>query len=171
VPEAKIHADGVSHVGDSDSAGMRHVPSRGSDVTECAMSAVPFGRERSQAPLQPTEEQRGANEHVTLVDDVDGSPAAETLTFGLDTTVFEIDLNEMHAADLREVLAPYISVARPVGRTPGRRSSRGSRTAKTAPKASSPAEIRAWAQDNGLPVSVRGRINKQVLEQFRYAKG
>jgi hypothetical protein len=31
--------------------------------------------------------------HVELVDDIDGSPAAETVTFGLDGTEYQIDLS------------------------------------------------------------------------------
>ncbi len=53
----------------------------------------------------------------TLTDDVDGSLAAETVTFGLDGLSYEIDLKEENAADLRHILAPYISVARPLGTT------------------------------------------------------
>ena len=40
---------------------------------------------------------------VTLTDDIDGSEATETVSFGLDGRICEIDLNEAHAEDLREV--------------------------------------------------------------------
>ena len=39
---------------------------------------------------------------IELVDDLDNSPAAETVTFGLDGTQFEIDLSQNNAAKLRE---------------------------------------------------------------------
>jgi hypothetical protein len=51
-----------------------------------------------------------------LVDDLDGSPAAETVSFGLDGLAFEIDLNEQHAADLRARLDPYRRTTSRVGR-------------------------------------------------------
>ena len=68
---------------------------------------------------------------TTLIDDIDGSEASETVVFGLDGTTYEIDLSEAHAEDLREVLSPYVSVARRAGsRTGGRGGrTRGSRSA------------------------------------------
>ena len=57
---------------------------------------------------------------VILVDDVDGSEANQTVTFALDGVSYEIDLNDEHAAALRESLEEWIGKAR---RTGGRRSS------------------------------------------------
>lgn len=50
---------------------------------------------------------------VRLVDDLDGSEAAETVVYGLDGRLWEIDLNAENARDLRDVLAPYLTVSRP----------------------------------------------------------
>ena len=50
--------------------------------------------------------------HRGLVDDRDGSPAAETVRFGLDQWDFEIDLSAENAKRLREILRPYIGTAR-----------------------------------------------------------
>ena len=47
-----------------------------------------------------------------LVDDFDGSPAAETVTFALDGTTYEVDLSEENAAELRDVLQPWIAAGR-----------------------------------------------------------
>ncbi len=41
---------------------------------------------------------------VTLVDDLDGSSADETLTFGLDGVVYEIDLSKSNAKKFRDSL-------------------------------------------------------------------
>jgi hypothetical protein len=65
----------------------------------------------------------GANSMATrtttsLVDDLDGSTAEETVPFGLDGVDYEIDLSADHAEILREVLARYAASAR---RTGGRR--------------------------------------------------
>lgn len=50
---------------------------------------------------------------VRLVDDLDGSAATETVVYGLDGRLWEIDLNAENARDLRDVLAPYLTVSRP----------------------------------------------------------
>ncbi|HEU0103120.1 MAG TPA: Lsr2 family protein [Mycobacteriales bacterium] len=103
---------------------------------------------------------------ITLTDDIDGSAASETLSFGLEGTTYEIDLNEVHAEDLREVLAPFISVARRQGgRAPAR---------ATAPKPRSsgevdPKAVRSWAEANGVSVNSRGRLKAEVIEQYRAA--
>ena len=41
---------------------------------------------------------------VSLVDDLDGGKAAETVAFGLDGSSFEIDLSKKNAAALRKAL-------------------------------------------------------------------
>ncbi len=101
-----------------------------------------------------------------LIDDIDGSEAAETVTFGLDGTTFEIDLNEHHAEDLREVLAPFVSVARRASGA-GRRG-RASGSSKPQSKAEvDPKAVRAWAQANGVTVNARGRLKADVVEQYQ----
>lgn len=55
---------------------------------------------------------------TTLVDDLDGTDAAETVTFALDGQTFEIDLTVEHADRLRAELAPWAAGGR---RTGGRR--------------------------------------------------
>ncbi len=58
--------------------------------------------------------------HVTLVDDIDGSVAVETIAFGLDGASYEIDLNDKNAKKLRDALANYVANGRQVGARPGR---------------------------------------------------
>ena len=104
---------------------------------------------------------------ITLTDDIDGSDASETLTFGLDGTTYELDLNEVHAEDLREVLAPFISVAR-------RQGGRGPVRSVTPPKPRAstevdPKAVRSWAEANGVSVNARGRLKSEVIEQYRAA--
>lgn len=57
-----------------------------------------------------------------LVDDIDGSQAVTTLSFGLDGHTYEIDLSETHLSALKEALAPFITAARavPNGSRPAR---------------------------------------------------
>ncbi len=49
---------------------------------------------------------------VTLVDDLDGSEAEETVEFGLDGAFYEIDLSEDNAERLRDALSEYVEHAR-----------------------------------------------------------
>lgn len=101
--------------------------------------------------------------HIVLVDDLDGSEATESVSFGLDGTSYEIDLNDANAARLRDTLAEFVGHARKVGSASrrGRRSSAAA--ASTGPSAR---EIRDWARSNGYDVPDRGRVSAEVREAF-----
>ncbi len=99
--------------------------------------------------------------NIILVDDIDGSDATETVTFGLDGTSYEIDLNKKHAAGLRDAIAPYVGNARKV--SGGRRGARRTTTTAMGPSAR---EVRDWARSNGHTVPDRGRIPATVREAF-----
>jgi len=104
--------------------------------------------------------------HVTLVDDIDQSPADENVTFGLDGINYEIDLSADNAQALRNALATYIGA----GRRVGGRAVRG-RGPSAAPKSSGDvAQIRAWARDNGYEVHERGRIQAEIREAYNTAQ-
>lgn len=92
---------------------------------------------------------------ILLVDDLDGSPADETLRFGLDGTDYEIDLSADHARELRERLKEYVRRARTESRRPQARHGA--------------AKIRAWAVHNGLDVAPRGRIHRDILDAYHRA--
>ncbi|HSS92084.1 MAG TPA: Lsr2 family protein [Streptosporangiaceae bacterium] len=97
---------------------------------------------------------------VALEDDIDGGPADETVRFGLGGADYEIDLSRKNAAAFRRQLAPFIDHARRAGRGPRRRPGR------TASSRERSADIRAWAKDQGITVSDRGRIPASVAEQY-----
>ncbi len=102
--------------------------------------------------------------HIVLEDDLDGSDATQTVTFGLDGTSYEIDLNDKNAASLRDALATYVGHARKVsGARRGRRSAASTTNGHTA------REIRDWARSNGRKVPERGRIPGDVREAFEAA--
>jgi Lsr2 len=103
---------------------------------------------------------------VTLVDDLDQSAAAETVSFGLDGTSYEIDLSKGNARKLRDLLAPYTGGARRVSRT--RSGGRGGRGVARADREQTQA-IREWARKNGYSVSDRGRVPGTVLEAYNAA--
>jgi hypothetical protein len=104
---------------------------------------------------------------VSLVDDLDGSEAEETVEFGLDGAFYEIDLSEDNAERLRDALADYVEHARraggrkrtgrvPVGRAP--RTASADREQNQA--------MREWARKQGMNISDRGRIPKEVAEAY-----
>jgi len=100
---------------------------------------------------------------VELEDDLDGGPADETVRFGLAGAHYEIDLSKKNARAFRRKLAPYIEHARKAGPAPRRR------PARTAASRRHSGDIRAWAKDQGIPVSARGRIPASVVEQYQAA--
>jgi nucleoid-associated protein Lsr2 len=102
--------------------------------------------------------------HIVLEDDMDGSDATQTVSFGLDGTSYEIDLNDKHAGDLRDALAPYVGHARKAN---GPR--RGRRSQAAAGGGHSAKEIRDWARSSGHQVPERGRIPASVREAFEAA--
>ena len=102
---------------------------------------------------------------VLFVDDVDGSDAAETVSFGLDGVQYEIDVSDPHAQALRESLAPWLGHAR---RTGGR-ASRSAAKARPAPPAAEKEDLSAmrdWARENGFQVSDRGRLSREVHDAW-----
>lgn len=101
---------------------------------------------------------------VMLVDDIDESPAAETVSFGLDGITYEIDLNTDHADALRADLAKWIGHGR---RTGGRKSSSpAAGGTRAGGRREDLGKIREWARDNGFQVSDRGRISSAVQEAY-----
>jgi hypothetical protein len=99
-----------------------------------------------------------------LLDDIDGSQATETVSFGLDGRRYDIDLSTAHATQLRDALASYVAAARRgTGSTSRRRSPASSRPAGDREQT---AAIRQWARANGQSVSDRGRISRAVLEAY-----
>ena len=105
--------------------------------------------------------------HVVLVDDIDGSPASETVLFGLDGVEYEVDLNEAHAEALRESFTEWIGHARKLAgrRKTGRRPGASAAGAS----ASDTAKVRDWARQNGYTVSDRGRIPTSVRQAYQLA--
>ena len=100
---------------------------------------------------------------VELQDDLDGGPADETLRFGVGGVQYEIDLSNKNVAAFRRQLAPFIEHARKAGK--GQRH----RPVRSASSRERSGGIRAWAKDNGIALSDRGRIPASVVEQYEAA--
>jgi hypothetical protein len=103
---------------------------------------------------------------VLLVDDIDGTAAAETVSFSLDGVSYEIDLTAAHAKKLRDDLATWVGHSR---RSGGRKSSR--RATAGGPRRGDLSAVREWARNNGHKVSDRGRVSAEVLAAYDKANG
>jgi len=107
-------------------------------------------------------------EIISLIDDLDGGDADETVRFGLDGAQYEIDLAEKNATVLREALGPFMVAARRAGG-----SVRTGRTGRRAPGKALDGDlnerIRAWAPTAGFTVSSKGRIANSVREAYAKA--
>ena len=103
---------------------------------------------------------------VLLEDDIDGSKASETISFALDGSDYEIDLNEGHANELREALARFTNAGRKVAGGRGRPAARTKSSSHGGPDAKA---VRLWATENGIPVNTRGRIQAEVVEKYEAA--
>lgn len=101
---------------------------------------------------------------VVVSDDIDGSPHAQTVTFGVDGVIYEIDLAENNRAKLVKDFAPFVGAARKVSQrrphTAGARQP-GTRVDRAA--------VRAWAREHGLNVSERGRISAEIMQRYETA--
>jgi hypothetical protein len=107
---------------------------------------------------------------VTLVDDLDGSSADETLTFGLDGVAYEIDLSRSNAKKFRDSLNPYVGAARRSGRAARAGRPRGRTGRRPAAGSQAPtSDIRAWARSKGIKVNERGRISADVVAKYEAA--
>lgn len=109
---------------------------------------------------------------ITLISDISGDEASETVTFGLDGVAYEIDLTEAEAAGLREAVQPFAGSARRIAgrRITGQRAARGGQGTSAAERAAGREEraaIRDWANSNGLPAPDRGRIPEATVEAYR----
>lgn len=100
---------------------------------------------------------------IVLVDDLDGTPADETISFAFEGVEYELDLNTANAGKFREAIASWIGHSR---RTGGRRRSGAAASPRGGSNRSEAAEIRAWAADQGIEVSSRGRIPVEVREAW-----
>jgi hypothetical protein len=100
---------------------------------------------------------------VRLVDDLDGRPADETVSFHCDGSSYEIDLSSEHARQLREALTPFIAAARPTAA--------GNREASVLTRQQQAARehnqsVRDWARQRNVHINRRGRIPEQIKRGY-----
>jgi hypothetical protein len=100
---------------------------------------------------------------LTLEDDLDGGAADETMRFALGGAEYEIDLSKKNARAFRTQLAPFVEHARRAGRGPRRPAARSVSDRERS------VAIRAWAKEQGIAVSERGRIAASIAERYEAA--
>ncbi len=97
---------------------------------------------------------------------------AETVSFAVDGTTYDVDVCEEHAAALRDAMAPFVGAGRRAGRAPslGRAPSvRSGSTPRPAADRERVQRIREWAREHGHAVSERGRLSGAVVEAYEAA--
>lgn len=94
---------------------------------------------------------------VMLVDDLDGSPATETVTISYKNVEYTLDLSEDNALMLDESLQPFLSKAT-------RNTKKRART-NSSDKAKNDG-IREWARANGHDIPMRGRIPESIRSAY-----
>lgn len=106
---------------------------------------------------------------VRITDDIDGSADAETRVFAIGRTTYEIDLGPKNQKAFDKDMARWAEHARKV--SSGSRGSIAS-PVRRARHAGEPdaAAVRAWAQENNIEVSDRGRIPASVMESYLAAQ-
>jgi hypothetical protein len=101
---------------------------------------------------------------LSLIDDLDGGKAAETVVFGLDGARYEIDLGKKNAAALRKALTEFVDHGRRIKADAPRGTQR---TLKRSPgDGPAPAVVREWATGQGIALSARGRIPGDVVARY-----
>lgn len=109
---------------------------------------------------------------VTMTDDIDGTPATETVGFAYKGKGYELDLNEENVAKLEAALEPFLAAARRT-RTPagfGGQLRRGKGVPRPAGRSGGDAAIRDWGRRNGYAVSDRGRVSTLLRKAYGEAK-
>jgi hypothetical protein len=94
------------------------------------------------------------------------TPADEEIVFGLDGHSYVIDLSEENAAELRKLLEDYVAAGRPLIDVEARKDMTPAQA-----KRQELADVRAWAAQQGLRVSNRGKIPGHVLDAFERSVG
>jgi hypothetical protein len=101
-----------------------------------------------------------------FVSDLSGQTEdVSTVSFALNGTGYEIDLTGDESDTLFALLHPYVVNGRRASvdlSTPKRTRSGNGRV-----KNSETAKIRAWAQEQGIPVAAKGRIKPDVVTAYQ----
>jgi hypothetical protein len=99
---------------------------------------------------------------TTLIDDLDGTEADQSISFAFEGVNYSIDLSDKNADKFRSAIKPYLDSATRSGRGSGTRASSSTKTSKEELDAA-----RTWLRKEGHEVSDRGRIKGELMELYR----
>jgi hypothetical protein len=141
--------------------------------TSAVSGLLRWGSQRISDPLsgQPAETRRTVADVV--IDEGPSEVQQQTVTFGLDGQIYEIDLDADHAGELRSTLQRYIDAGRRTGEqrtTPATTDRARPRRSAGTTQRTDPAAVRAWARAHGHLISDRGRIPTAVLQAYESAR-
>ena len=95
-----------------------------------------------------------------LIDDLDGSEANQTIAFVINGDAYTIDLSNDNANKFFTDIQPYVKAAQ------NRKRQKISVIQGEVIAVEQRSAIREWAKKNGLEISARGRIPKEIIEAF-----
>jgi len=106
---------------------------------------------------------------IQLIDDIDGTDAAGTVSFAFAGKAYEIDLSENNRAAFAAVLIPFIEKSRTALSAAIRPAKKGSSQMTPEEKkahADLLEQIRDWSRLVGLTVAPTGRIKSRIQEMY-----
>lgn len=105
---------------------------------------------------------------TTLISDLSGNEADETVQFSVDGKHYRIDLTSAEKEEFAKCLAPYVENAEKVSK---REAAKRRTSAPSSSDRTEVARIREWANQNGYETSDRGRIAKHIRDAYYSAQG
>jgi hypothetical protein len=109
---------------------------------------------------------------VIYTDDITGEQGEDVRlhTFSLDGIRYEIDLGTEGHQKLLDALSPFLKHGRKAKGIARRRAARRSAgTDGAGTDGTDAVKVREWARHQGLAVSVRGRIPREIVEKYQAA--
>ncbi|GLP77067.1 protein lsr2 precursor [Mycobacterium antarcticum] len=110
----------------------------------------------------------GTKKTIVLIDDLDGTPADETIEFGLDGQLYSIELSSDNAEALRRTVRAWADRGRQVG-GPRRRHLASVDPWREHVSGQEGFVIREWCNDNGFRVGKRGPLPFGAVDAYRSA--
>lgn len=110
---------------------------------------------------------------VMMTDDLDGSEAETTISFGFDGLAYEIDLSGHNAQEFRSLMGKYLAAGTRKGKMVLGLGNGNTIAKRHAAAIESPAahremnqRIREWAMVNGFQLADRGRIPEHIVRAY-----
>lgn len=107
----------------------------------------------------------GRREFIQYYDDIDQTPLSHddltVIRFSVNGADYILELSPSNAQKFHEAIEPYTSVARKDHAARGRRRIGGTFRNRVPAKI-----VREWAQEQGIPVAPRGKVNQTLFDRY-----